>query len=489
VCRGRVLPLTHSGSDAVVVPALLPVIIMDFFAHGQKRNLSTRADEYKRLECFAATPLRERVVTWGVFFSLLVLVFFRAPMLLLEPRLWAEEASLFLRYAYTHSFLESVTFIPQNLGYILFVINLPTAIAAHVFPLAYAPAVTTYFSLSILLVLFALILWGHSSVWETIGKKTLACLIILFAPSSTAEVWLNSTNAQVYCGLIAACLLLEDLRAISACRRWTYRVLLGFCGLSGVYTIFFGGMFLIKAWLEKSREALIHVGIVACATLVQVTVFLYAYFSNTLNTKRLASLNLGKAVPGLFLHQFVLPVFGSQGERRLSTTVSVLVPTSRDFLVSSVPWLTGILAVGYLCVLLYTILPRTHQHSQMLFLGCYVCTAVGTTIFSLHGVPGGRYAVVSGVLLLFMLLNNLQIPPLNLRSMFCAVFLVWALIVGTMGYRTNGAQDYFVCNADCPKWADELQRCELTSECVLTVWPYPRWKFLWPARPVTVAPG
>ena len=374
-------------------------------------------------------------------------------------------------------------------GYILLAVNLPTAIAAHVFPLASAPAVTTYFSLGILLSLFALILWGHSSVWETVKTKTLACLVILFAPSATGEVWLNSTNVQVYCGLIAACLLLEDLRSVSAYRRWLYRLLLGFCALSGVYTTFLGGMFLIKARLEQSREALIHVGIVACATLIQGMVFLQVYLSNHLDTQRLVSLSLGKAVKNIGFHQFLLPMHSPQERRWLSTAFGALVPMSEDILRAGTPLLMGILAIGYVLALLYAILPHARQYSQLLLLGCYVSTAVGTTIFAHWRVPGGRYAVVSGVLLLWMLLNNLRVPAFNLRSLFCAVLLGWALIVGAAGYRTSRGQEYFVCHAECPKWADELRRCELTSECELTVWPYPRWKFLWPAKPVTAPPG
>jgi hypothetical protein len=115
--------------------------------------------------------------------------------------------------------------------------------------------------------------------------------------------------------------------------------------------------------------------------------------------------------------------------------------------------------------------------------------AAGTSVFSAGGVPGGRYAVASGVFLLWMLLNNLRLSTLDLRSMLCAVLLAGALVFGMMGYRTTGAQIFFVCNANCPKWEDELKRCELTSKCVLTVWPYPRWKFPWTVSPAAAAPN
>jgi hypothetical protein len=463
---------------------------MNFFVRWQKCDLGTRVDERSWAGRSAMALPYERRITWGIFFLLLVLIFLRAPTLMLEPRLWAEEASTFLQYAYTHSFLESLTFVPKRTaGYFLFVATLPTTLAAHMFPLAYAPVVTTYFSLGILLTLFALILWGHSYVWNTVGKKTLACLIILFAPSSTGEVWLNSINAQVYCGIIASCLLLEDLRAVSPRRRWGYRLLLGFCGLSGIYATLLGGMFFVKAWMEKSREAIIHVGVLACTSLIQVMVFFHLYFSNNISAKKLAGLNLGKTVPHLFSYQVALPLLGPQWGQRLRSSLYAFFTTWGDTVVTGSALLAGILAVGYLCAVLYGILPRAQLRSQLLLLGSYACTAAGTSVFSAGGVPGGRYAVASGVFLLWMLLNNLRLSTLDLRSMLCAVLLAGALVFGMMGYRTTGAQIFFVCNANCPKWEDELKRCELTSKCVLTVWPYPRWKFPWTVSPAAAAPN
>src|SRR5215203_5879137 len=115
----------------------------------QKWNPVTRAIACDRAALFATVLPCERWMTWGILFLLLVLIFLRAPTLLLEPRLWAEEASLFLHYAYTHGFLDSLLFVPQKAaGYFSLACTLPATIAAHLFPLAYAPVVMTYFSLS-----------------------------------------------------------------------------------------------------------------------------------------------------------------------------------------------------------------------------------------------------------------------------------------------------------------------------------------------------
>jgi hypothetical protein len=464
---------------------------MNFFARWRESNLATRVNWNNWRGRFAAVLPQERWIPWGILFLLLVLIFLRAPTLLLEPRLWAEEASLFLHYAYTHDFLDSLLFVPQKAaGYFSLACTLPATIAAHLFPLAYAPVVTTYFSLGVLLALFAVILWGHSTVWDTVGKKTLACLIILCAPSSTGEVWLNSINLMSYCALISACLLLEDLRKLSPRRRWAYRVLLGFCGLTAVYTTFLGGMFLLKAWWEKSRESLIHVGVVACTSLIQVAVFLHLYFSNHISQKKLIGFDLEKAAQGVFFHQLAMPTLGPRWGQRLRSSLGAVIAPSGETVITVAVGFSCFLALGYCLVVLYSITPRTRQHSQLLLLGCYAFTAVGTSIFAMYGVPGGRYAFASGVFLLWMLVNNLRTPLLwDMRSLCATGVLAGALVIGVMGYRTHGARTYFVCGAGCPKWADELTRCETTGACVITVWPYPRWKFRWPGPSATATSG
>jgi hypothetical protein len=462
---------------------------MRYLTHWREYISGARANIGTASEGVLPAQAQERWIPGGGLVLLLVLIFWRAPTLLLEPRLWAEEASIFLRYAYTHDFLDSLLFV-SHAGYFSIACTLPATIAAHLFPLAYAPVVTTYFSLGFLLLLFALILWGHSTVWDTLGKKILACLIILFAASSVGEVWLNTINIMSYGAIMSACLLLEDLREVSPRRRWYYRLLLGFCGLTAVYTTFLGGMFLLKAWLERSRESLIHVGIVACTSLIQATVFLHLYFSSRVSSTKLASLNPGRTVKQLFFSHVAVPLLGHEWGQQVSLSLGVFIGPPRYPVMTALTLLAGLLALAYLCVVLFTILPRARQHTQILLLGSYAFIATGTAIFSMHGIPAGRYAVASGVFLLWMLLNTLRAPLLsNPRSLCAAGLLACALVIGVFEYRTHGAQQYFICGEGCPKWPDELKRCETTGDCLLTVWPYPRWKFRWPNPPATATSG
>jgi hypothetical protein len=130
----------------------------------------------------------QRLDRKNIFFLALFLIFgailaWRAPRLLLAPRFWAEEGSVYFKFAYEHSFLRALFFVYWEAGYLYLLVNVVTAIAAHLLPLEYAPFATVYTALVIQLVPFLIILYGKSSVFTSIRKKITACLVFLFLPN------------------------------------------------------------------------------------------------------------------------------------------------------------------------------------------------------------------------------------------------------------------------------------------------------------------
>jgi len=195
-----------------------------------------------RTECNAmATKIytstrREKTFRFSLLSLVVALVVLKAPHLLSSPRFWAEEGKAFFGRAFRGSFWDGILVLPEGAAgdYYMLCTTLPATLAAHVFPLELAPFISTYFALAITLLPFIIIIFGRSLVWNTNIKRVLACAIMLFCPTITGEVWLNTTNSPIYCGLIAFCILCEDLENIGATRKYAYRLLLLFCGLSGL---------------------------------------------------------------------------------------------------------------------------------------------------------------------------------------------------------------------------------------------------------------
>ncbi|MGI9590694.1 MAG: hypothetical protein ACR2P8_04945, partial [Myxococcota bacterium] len=200
----------------------------------------------------------------------------RAPDLFSSPRFWAEEGSYFYAAATDPAagWLGGLTYIPRGAaGYWLLCASVPATLAAHWASVEGAPGVTTLFSFALWLAPLAILLTGRSLVFDTAARKAVACALVIFAPSAIGEVWLNSINAQVYCGLTALVLLCEDLAAASRTRLWVCGALLAFCGLSGPYTSFLFFGFALKAWWERSPRSIAFFAVVAVMAAVQVSTF------------------------------------------------------------------------------------------------------------------------------------------------------------------------------------------------------------------------
>ena len=419
-----------------------------------------------------ATPVAAADTVWrlGVAAAVLAAIYLRAPSILNHPRFWAEEGSLFFREAYGSSFWESIFFVPQNTaGYFLLCANLPIAIAAHLLPLKFAPAVTTYFSLLIQLMPFAVILWGKSLVWESKLQKTLACAALLLAATASGEAWLNSINAQVYCGIISLVLLGEDLRDASNKKLILYGLIQAFCALSGVYSTFLFFAFVLKAYGAPIRGNLIQALVSLIFALVQAGVFLTLHFSQHISHKKFsAEFPWAEVIPNAFYFHFALPIVGHEYAGKVASLVGFSpsqvhsLPTSEQRVVIFLCAFTMLLVLG-----LILLLKKTPLRSALL-VGFLTATLL-TTVSSVGATPGGRYAVFPGAYMLLLLLAE---EPKHLKRILTYCFFGVVTFSLWQGARSfYHLQNYWDCHSVCPVWEDELAKWESDHSYLPQVWP------------------
>jgi len=99
-------------------------------------------------------------------------------------------------------------------GYFSLLPNLATLLAARVFPLAWAPWVTTLFAFLLQLVPVAIVGFSPSKFWPTNLQRMLVVVALLFSWNS-GEVWLNTINAQFWWLSICFLILLTDQQMTS----------------------------------------------------------------------------------------------------------------------------------------------------------------------------------------------------------------------------------------------------------------------------------
>jgi hypothetical protein len=196
-------------------------------------------------------------------------IFLRDTRYFLQPRLWAEEGSLHFSFSFSHPVLQAL-FQPQ-LGYLNFWPNLATILATFV-PLEMAPLVTTLMAFLVQMLPIGMILFSRSPIWEGWTRKAVGAAVVLFVPMST-EAWLNTINSFSYWGLVAFLILLEAAPKTHL-RRWVYRFLLVFSGLTGTLACFLVPLFLYRARVEKKAERWRQTAILTVCALVQIFLIL-----------------------------------------------------------------------------------------------------------------------------------------------------------------------------------------------------------------------
>jgi hypothetical protein len=428
-----------------------------------------------------AAPEAARSRRWSlvIFATCLALAALRTPQLLVEPRFWAEEGSLYYAAAWNEDSWATLAHVPRpTAAYLNLAASIPATLAARWLPVERAPFVTTWAAFAVLAVALALVSAGRARLWRHPLGSALASAAVLLAPSALGEAWLNSINAMSYCALIALAILCEDLRPASARRGAAYAALLSFCGLSGPYTSFLFPAFAWKAWAERSRAALWAAGAVAFAAAIQVAVFAWAWSEGALNPAKLEPFDLVRSAMYTGYGQLVVPL--GLGPLMQPFSAPVLGELGGE---GRAPWLVGLALLGAaagagMLLLLVDRDPRGPRNGLVIALACL---ALLTTASAHHGRAFGRYSVVSGFGLLWLVLARAYARDTRPRfaALAAAARFGWALAVGAAGYRRDEAWD---CPGGCPRWREEVARWRVDPAYHPQIWPVllprgrPQWR-------------
>jgi hypothetical protein len=182
----------------------------------------------------------------------------RAPWVLVMGRFWAEEATVYFQYAWTHSFLEAL--VAPHLGYYDFVPNFATILATHV-PLEWAPRLTAATGLLVQMLPAGLVLFTSIPGLVTPWHKAAALMLLLTVPANP-EIYLNTINAHfVLCAVAGLILVAEHGGRLDRVLKW---LLLGLAGLTGAVSTFLAPLFWLQWWKERRRERLVQALILTC---------------------------------------------------------------------------------------------------------------------------------------------------------------------------------------------------------------------------------
>jgi hypothetical protein len=391
---------------------------------------------------WAAADVPGRIALLAACVVVLVL---RAPNLLAAPRLWAEEGAAFFRHAYEHSPLGALVFVHPGANYLVLSTNVLAALAAHAVPLEWAPWITTYGALIIQLVPLTIVIFGSSSVFCTFARRLAGCAILLLASTQTGEVWLTSLHSQVYWGAAAVAILLDDLAVASPLRRWVYRFVLGIGALSSVYVSFLLPVFALRAWTQRG-ERCIHLAILSAAFVVQVTIAATFASGGALNPKRLSPVHLD-TVTFAAAEQVAFPLFGRRGNNAINRWLG---RGSSGLIFLAV--IAGVTAMTFASCLRRRL---SRDDPRVVLVLSFLFLFLGTCLTAFEGKAGGRYAVVSGFVVLFLCLASIPRHRPSWSAVVPALLLACGLYVGGRDYRVDPR---LCCDGDSSRWRSEVAR-------------------------------
>lgn len=409
---------------------------------------------------------------WRLAFisAVLVLIIVRAPFLLIHPRIWAEEG-VYLNFALHHSVLQGLVHLYLPSGYYVFSANFPATVAALVskwWGLEYASFVTTYFSLCLQMLPFAVLIYGKSHLFWNLPSKFIACLLILLAPTTSGEIWLNTINSISWTGLAAVIIVFEDTSTYSRKTRALLRLLLVFCGTCGPYAAITFPLFLFSYLVYREREKLIQATILFLCCILQAGILGYVKHLGGANL-RLASFTVDSAIVNIFFFHVVGAVAGDHGATAVFNHCGLTDSLQKSL---AIPRGGPVLLAAYFCALVLILLllglwDKKLWSQKTLLIGTFLSFTVLTAVASAWGIPHHRYAFLPGISLLFLIWANARQNRSRLIQLVCWILLACAIWSGARDYR----QFWLGFRASCPPWSEEVQRWRANHAYRLQVWP------------------
>ena len=316
-----------------------------------------------------------------------LLVWMRAPKLLIEGHVVAEEGTTYLRYAWNATPLEA--FLAPHQGYFSLFDNLLALVAARVLPLAFAALFFTWSALAIQLVAAYLVI--SCTLARSFASRLVALLAYVFA-SASLGVWLSMENMQFYLPVCVALILITKDQEVGRAKM----LLLLLAGLTGVTSCMLVPLFWAKAIYLQTRKAAQQAALLTAATITQGLVLFHSLQSGYRVHSSARVLYMG---PVLLQRVFLLPFSTNRGVTASNRFFAL--HASQSLLVAA--WLLlGVFVAGLTrlvsrgSMLIVALMIAALVSASMNWFGCSQCD---DRLWARSALLGTRYFFVANTLL------------------------------------------------------------------------------------------
>jgi hypothetical protein len=365
----------------------------------------------------------------------ILLIVLRAPTLLLHPRIWAEEGTIFYQFALHHSSYDIFTAV--HVGYLTLFNSIVSTLQAKLFSVESAAIVSTYIGFLVQLIPVYIIVFTTNKFWDNPLKKIICMLIVIVVMAP--ELWLNTTNSHFIFGLVTFLIMIISANQLSVIQKHLFRLFLFVGGLSGPASIFFTPVFLLKAYREKSKEKYIQAAIISMCAIIQAMVIVYAIlYNNTYH--RLSNYDFRHILFAFFGDNFSM------------------VPHTFASYASSIMFCIC-LSLGILMSFFYghLLVKNRKNNDYLIALLSFIIVAIFSTLGSLNMAGSPRYAYIPTCILLMVILSKTFDEGFdwNVKKLITPTVLIVCVMINIIFYRHFMISVY---KPDYPAWAVEVAK-------------------------------
>ena len=386
-----------------------------------------------------------------------LLIFYRSPYIILNGRFISEEGFIFFKNSFENGPIYGFFQIFWETGYLNLWVNIGSVLAL-IPSLEYAPFVTVYLALSLKIYIFALILFSESIFSQNLRDKIFISLIVLLSPLMVPNIWLNTLNSMSYFGILTILIFFQKNEKITFYEKISPYVLF-VSGLSSLYSSILAPFFLMKYYLNKNKINLYNCLFISLSAAIQFSIIIYAKFNNLIFEYK-------TGISSVKLINYCYNVIAkSLLGREISQFLTKQVVDTNQLILLSIVLITVVI-LG-----IYFLIKEKDKILNFLVL-IFIVESLFVLIGSSHEQVGGRYAVVPGILLLFIMYRLFQ-NNTNFLKFFFMIIVINSLVIGAYEFRIKARNLNYLDCINCPIWVDEVKKWRIDNDYKMQIWNYP----------------
>jgi hypothetical protein len=373
------------------------------------------------------------------FLFIFVLIFYRGPCFLTEGIFQSDEFE-FYKNAKENGLLNGLFYVYPGAGYFKLWTNISTTTASF-FSFNDAKLITTYFSLLSYIIIFLLIYNLNSELFINLRYKIFAIFIVLLSPPMTPEIWMGSAHTREYFGILSFILIFYNPQYQSTFNKIIVNIFIFVSGLSSVWAVVLTPVYFIKFIFIKSKKNLSSFFSSLAASIIQVLIIFNQYLFVNLDLDRSRAFQI--EISKIFNFIYNVPIrsfFGSTIPKFLFLESNLYFQKGFDLVVYFLTLILILFTIFY-------IIKKKDFILNLIFLS-FILISGFSLIGSLYpDFSGGRYAVVPGVILIFLVLRVYTIEKNLLLKFITGFLLFFSVLTGLIEFKYKSPLPHFLnCN-------------------------------------------